>query len=491
MKKICFLLIALMVLSLPITSLAANDDKDITRAEFIKDILTLASIQVEEITESSFTDITDPQYISYIQTAYTMGIISGFGEEFRPDDSITKEQAIAIVVKIFGEKAGLREITEADINSILTFTDSSSISSWAKPYITYAIKSKLMVRHDDALYPKMPLTEKEASTLMEGAKTVFENLFTRDEMSASEMLILSNENNSNYNTYKQKGTMSMNMKVMVEGLSQEAIDDIQELKALLNQGIDMDIEIEVYAQNPDKAYIKEVIKPRNQELGVEQQDIEIFMDTSSMYTKMMNSDKWIMQDISSLMSQLQVTSTSSEPYTMTKLSDEQLKLFKEFARYEEDTVMDDKEYYVINMLIDNETYKEYYMEIVKKTMDSVVQMQMENPEFAGNPDFNPDQYKEMMVLLLSQMEVEIEYKYYVNKATKNYEKMWISQDIYMPLDNLFQMIQQMVPEEKIPSVSIKMLTQMEGEFSLYDFNEEVIFPVITPEDIMDTTQPQI
>ncbi len=490
MKRICSLLIALMVLCLPVTSLAANDVDLVTRAEFVKEIMTKADIDTAEVSTSSFTDVVDPENISYIETAYNMGIISGYGEEFKPNANITKEQAISVIVKAFGEKVGLKKITDTDIKDTLTFADSSSVSNWAKPIITYALKTGLLETDGNTLSPKVYLNEQETISLVENAKTVYEDLFTKDGMSASEMLLLSNENILEYDTYTQEGSMSMNMKMIAEGMPQEEIDKDPELQSFLNEGMDMNIDILVQMQNPDKAYIKEVIKSNSEDLGIEEQNIEIFMDSSSMYTKATGSDKWIMQDISPLMNELQSVSPNSEPYQMTQLTEEQLELFTEFAKFEEDTVIDGKEYYVISMFIDKESYKKYFTEIVGKTVDSIAQIQSENPEVKADPNFDPELYKQMMLQMVNEMEIEIGYKYYVDKETKNYEKMWMSQDMYMPMDNILQTISQLDPEEEIPDVSLEMLSHTEGEFNIYGFNEEVTFPGITEDDILDVNELQ-
>lgn len=489
MKKISLLLIVLMVLSLPVTALATEDVAQ-TRAGFIKDIITVAEIDVKEVAASSFKDVTDPQLIPYIETASEMGLVSGYGEEFRPNETITNEQAIAIIVKVFGQKAPLRDINEEDINAIFNATQ-ADISEWAKPIYTYAIKSGLVEKGQSTLNPQLPITKTASLELIETAKAVYEDQFTKDGLSASEMLVHTIENINNYETYKQKGTMAMKMKMTAEGLPEEEMKD-EELQGMLDQGLNMEIELEVHAQNPDKAYIKEIIKPIEgdqalEEEFMEEQEIEIFMDGTMMYTKMFDSEKWIKQDLSSLMNQLQKMSPNSqEPYKMAQLSPEELELLKEFARFEEDVTIDDKDYYVISMFIDKDNYKDYYMEIVEDTMDSVVELQMENPEIKNDPTFDPDMYKEMMTQLVSQMEVELDYKYYINKETKNYEKMWIAQKMHMSMDEMIKSIAEMTDEEIPENLSIKMESITEGEFNLYDFDQEVEFPVIEEEDIMDT-----
>jgi len=221
--------------------------------------------------------------------------------------------------------------------------------------------------------------------------------------------------------------------------------------------------------------------------GEKVQDVETFMDGSLMYQRMAGSDKWVMQDLGSVMEQIQAIS-DREPYQMSQLSEDELRMFKEFARYEDDVEMDGKEYYVIGFNIDKDTYKEYYMEIIEKVMDSVVTLQMESPQLQQDPAFDPEQYKQMMTQLVTNMEVELSYKYYVNKETKFYEKMWLSQDMTMPMDQFMAEVMATL-EQDAPEFSVKVLTHTEGQFEIYDINEAVDFPVITDDDIMDMNQP--
>ena len=65
-----------------------------------------------------------------------------------------------------------------------------------------------------------------------------------------------------------------------------------------------------------------------------------------------------------------------------------------------------------------------------------------------------------------------------------YEKVWMSQDMTMPMEGFMKEFIETLGEDA-PNFSIKMLSHSEGEFEIYDFNGEVEFPVITEEDIME------
>lgn len=491
MKKISLLLIITLLACLPITALAEAGEENITRADFVVQLLTEGNVDIDEVLESSFTDVTDPDLIPYIETAYNKGIVSGFGDIFNPQGYVSKEQAITMIVKVFGESSALKNLSGEDLNNTLVFSDSSSISSWAKPYIIYALSTELIQEDGINLNPKALITKDAAENLIATAKVKYEELFTREGLSASDMLILANEKNNEYSTYKQKGTLEMNMKMNVEGLPQEELENNGELNALLGQGMNMTLDMDIQVAVPDKAYIKETIKSTEGEEDINI-DVEIFMDGSTMYTKMPGSDKWNKQDMSSIMNQIQSIS-SNEPYKMSQLSDADIKFFKDYAKFEDTVELEGNEFYVISMNIDKETFKEYYMKIIEKAMDSVVELQVNNPQFQQDPNFNSDQYKELMLQMVSQMEIEMEYKFYIDKENKTYDKMWVSQDMYMSMDQIIAMVKETIQsedtDEEMPDISVTMVNHSEGEFNFYDFDGEVNFPEITEEDIMNTPQP--
>jgi hypothetical protein len=484
MKKLCALLTLVIVLCLPAAVPAAEQEALITRAAFVKEILSQAGTEIEEAAQSSFIDVTDPDLIPYIETAYKKGIVSGYGDYFAPGQSITKEEAIKIIVDVFGEKAGFKEAAKTFTDTDLEFADSGDISSWAKPYIAYALKTGLITGESDSFCPRDAVTAVQAGEMIAAAKDVYQRLFTRDGLSAPDMLVRINEKLAELETYKQKGTMLTEMQLIFEGITQEQIEENEDLEEFLDGGmeISMNMEMDVSFQAPDRIYMKQSLVST---AGVEEvmQDVETFMDGPLMYQRMAGSDKWVVQDLGPAMEQIR-TITDREPYQMAQLSEYELRMFKEFAKYEDDIETDKGQYYVISFDIDQEAYREYYMEIMEKVMESMVTLQVESPTLQQDPDFDPQQYKQMMAALVSGMEVELSYRYYINKETGLYERVWMSQDMTMPMEGFMKEVVESLGEDA-PDFSIKVLSHSEGEFEIYDFNGEVEFPVITEEDLMD------
>ena len=81
-----------------------HPDDPITRAEALKILLRATGVKTGSSTTSSFTDVGTDWQIPVVESAYTLGIVSGQTDAsgarfFRPNDSITRAEAAKIVVR--------------------------------------------------------------------------------------------------------------------------------------------------------------------------------------------------------------------------------------------------------------------------------------------------------------------------------------------------------------------------------------------------------
>lgn len=107
------------------TKIPADDGIDALLARFDK---TLPA-------ENTFTDTTS----RYVRAANALGIIGGYGNgKFGPKDSLTREQAAAILART-ANVIGLSDKvdTTARTDAVNSFTDKSKMSSWAMDSIGY------------------------------------------------------------------------------------------------------------------------------------------------------------------------------------------------------------------------------------------------------------------------------------------------------------------------------------------------------------------
>ncbi|WP_432662280.1 hypothetical protein R9X47_17280 [Wukongibacter baidiensis] len=482
-KKIVLLLAMIMILAIPMTSFAKDE---VTTAEFLKDALELAKVKVGVDIESDLTDTVDAEYIPYVEAAYSNDFISE-DAKMKVNEEITKEEAVVILVKVFGQRAKVSEVTEEMIDKTMKFSDNESIDPSAKPYITYAIQNDLIERSKAVFYPSMNLSKQTARDMMYYAKESAEKNFTRKGLSAGQMLLEANEKLLELKTYKANADMTMNMEMKAEGLP--ADDEMGE--QLLKQGMnmDMDMKLDMQVKNPDQIYINQTAKMNidmPEEANVEQETVaETFMDKGVMYQKTdLTGEKWIKTDMSSVLGQIQ-SLQGNNPQNMMQLSSEQLEFYKNYAWYSDDEKIDGKDYYVINVDIDKEAYKKFFQEYTEKVMDAVLAQQQETNPLENEGE--AEMAKMMVTQMLQQMDIEVSYKFYIDKESMGYDKMWMSQNMYMNMDSLIQMIAAMSEEEDtdLSEVKIEMVIRAEGEIDYTDFNGEVTMPVIGEEDIFN------
>jgi len=145
------------------------------------------------------------------------------------------------------------------------------------------------------------------------------------------------------------------------------------------------------------------------------------------------------------------------------LSQEQMELFGMYASYDADATLDDKDYYVLNIDLDYHAFKQIYQELLERMggyLESIVQSKAED---AGIP-VDMQEVKKVISDLIQKIDIEAKYKYYIDKQTKQYHKMQMNQNMRMEVEGT------------------TVQTKLQGEYTYYDFNEEVDFPQIDPQD---------
>ena len=132
-------------------------DKAVTRAEFT--VMIVKALKLETRAGKTFTDTTSHWAKDSIATAAAHGIISGYDENtFGPDDLITREQAAVIIARAAKLKAATDE---------LNFTDSKSISPWAKPGVAAVFKGGFISGYPDGSFkPQGNTTRAEAAVII-------------------------------------------------------------------------------------------------------------------------------------------------------------------------------------------------------------------------------------------------------------------------------------------------------------------------------------
>lgn len=132
-------------------------DNKITRAEFAS--LIVRAFKLSQQGDKVFDDTANHWAKNVIATAAAQGIIVGYdANTFGPDDSITREQMAAMIVRA----AKLQMSSEGK-----QFSDSSEISEWAKVVVDTATTNGLMSGYEDGSFkPNGNATRAEAVTVI-------------------------------------------------------------------------------------------------------------------------------------------------------------------------------------------------------------------------------------------------------------------------------------------------------------------------------------
>ncbi|MDO5141907.1 MAG: S-layer homology domain-containing protein [Eubacteriales bacterium] len=132
------------------TALQRGYQKNITRKEFCQLIGALLTVQLPDLPARLYqTGITYDQaraaltdtFDADVMKCYQLGIINGTGgNKFRPNDSLTREQAAKIVMGAHQVLAG----ADARPAGSVSFADGGSIAGWAQPGVQYVVANGLM-----------------------------------------------------------------------------------------------------------------------------------------------------------------------------------------------------------------------------------------------------------------------------------------------------------------------------------------------------------
>jgi hypothetical protein len=141
-------------------------DRDVSRAEFTAILVRALGLRLET-GSASFTDVKSADWFgAAVNTAQAYGLIDGYADgTFRPEERITREQAMTIVVRAIS-LTGLKG--EQSPTAVLSrFKDEADAAEWAKASIAASVSAGILTgRTETTLAPKAYMTRAETATLM-------------------------------------------------------------------------------------------------------------------------------------------------------------------------------------------------------------------------------------------------------------------------------------------------------------------------------------
>ncbi|MET0016895.1 S-layer homology domain-containing protein [Oscillibacter sp.] len=144
-------------------------DRNMTRAEFAA-IMTRALGLEPGTGASGFGDVASTDWCcGYIKTAAAYGIIKGYdNRNFRPNDTITREQTMAMIARAMTITKLSAGLTDSEINQLLsTFSDRESASTYAKGSIAACLKAGIISGTGaTTISPKANITRAEVAVMV-------------------------------------------------------------------------------------------------------------------------------------------------------------------------------------------------------------------------------------------------------------------------------------------------------------------------------------
>ncbi len=149
------------------TSATFEPQSTMTRAEFAT-IITRALGLLKNI-PTAFGDVKpEDWYYTYINTAYSYGIVKGVSEtEFNPNGLISRQEAAVMVAraaKLCGMETKMDKTAQRDVLS--AFTDYIHIESWAEESVAFCFENGIVSDENSEILPAVKITRAEVALMV-------------------------------------------------------------------------------------------------------------------------------------------------------------------------------------------------------------------------------------------------------------------------------------------------------------------------------------
>ena len=145
-------------------------ERSITRAEFAAIVVRALGLR-QGTNESSFGDVTLTDWFNgYVDTATEYALITGYDSgTFGPSDTITREQAMAIIARAMKLTELSENVTDSDVSTILAkYSDGTAVSDYAKLGVAACVKSGIVSGTSaSTLSPKTNVTRAEVAVMIQ------------------------------------------------------------------------------------------------------------------------------------------------------------------------------------------------------------------------------------------------------------------------------------------------------------------------------------
>jgi len=130
---------------------------DITRAEFTKLLTELLALPVSGSSASVFADVQAGQWFHpYVQTAYEAELVTGYGDRFEPQATITREQMAVMIARALE----LPATTESS-----AIADAALVAPWARSEVAAVYAAGLMTGDAGRFHPQQQVSREMAAVV--------------------------------------------------------------------------------------------------------------------------------------------------------------------------------------------------------------------------------------------------------------------------------------------------------------------------------------
>lgn len=144
-------------------------EEKITRAQFAAMLVRAMGLSTDGAAVQ-FKDVpADQWYYPEVAAAFQNGLVSGYGPgEFGPDDTVTREQIAAILVRALIRSGKLQPVAAGEIDPVLAqFRDRADIGDWARESAAAAVKAGLVRGREAGTFaPQATATRAEGAALL-------------------------------------------------------------------------------------------------------------------------------------------------------------------------------------------------------------------------------------------------------------------------------------------------------------------------------------
>ncbi|WP_426446752.1 S-layer homology domain-containing protein [Paenibacillus sp. S-38] len=127
-------------------------DQSVTRAQFAAMVVRALGLEAKSGAAQPFTDVASGAwYAKAVAAAYSHGIVGGRSEStFAPDELITREEMAVLIVRAHAAQEGGKAAEGAGLQAV--FTDYAEVSDWAAEAVQSAVELKLLQGRAQGLF---------------------------------------------------------------------------------------------------------------------------------------------------------------------------------------------------------------------------------------------------------------------------------------------------------------------------------------------------